>query len=82
MDDKKKQRQYAAQLARQVYTGKIHFRQMIDNFTYETTDSEIKKLFDLVEHTPKQGGLFGVSKEKYLNYVTSVYELIEKLEKT
>ncbi len=54
---------------------------MIDNFTYNTTDTEIKKLFDLVEHTPKQGGLFGVSKEKYLNYVSTVYELIEQLEK-
>jgi hypothetical protein len=81
MDDIRKQRQYAAQLARKVYTGKIHFKQMVDDFPYDTKDSEIKELFDLVEHTPKQGGLFGVTKDKYLNYISTVYELIEKLEK-
>lgn len=81
MNDIKKQRQYAAQLARKICAGEINYMQFLDEFPNDSNDTEIIELLDLIEHTPKQGGLFGVSKEDYSKYISTVYELIEKLEK-
>ena len=79
--DKITNRHLAAKLSRQLFTNKIAFNQFVDDFPDDTNDADIDKLFDLIEHQPKLGGLFGVNQTHYDNYYADILKLIEKLEK-
>ena len=73
-------RKYAAYLARQFYSSKKNIRLVEDEFPFEENDKEIDLLFKMIKNTPKRKGIFKASKEKYQNYIMTVYSLIEKLE--
>ena len=81
MSDLKSNRKLAATLARKLYALEITFKQFAQDFPDETNDYDIDKLFDLIEHEPKKGRLFGVSKIKHEGYISEIFELISKLEK-
>lgn len=79
--DKKANRQLSARLARQFYANEITYEELVDDFPEDTNDSDIDKLFDLIEHQPKRGGLLGATQTYYDNYTADILAFIEKLEK-
>ncbi len=42
-------------------------------------DELIDELVDLIEHEPKAGGLFGVTKKEHEKYMEQISTIIEKL---
>lgn len=78
--DKKDNRHLAARLARQLFEKQITFKQLVDDYPEDTEDDEIDALFDLIEHQPQSGGLFGVSQSKYDSYNAKMLLLIYSLE--
>lgn len=73
-------RKKAAQLARDLYLNQIDFKTFALNYPDSSDDFEIKKLFDLIEHEPKKGGLFGIGIRKHGLYKAEINRYIEKLE--
>jgi len=74
------QRQKASILARQILTKKISYEYFVDEYPNDTGDYEIESLFDLIEHQPKVGGLFGVKQSTFNDYNLRIIKLIEQLE--
>ena len=74
-------RYLAAKLARQLYSDEITYVEFVNNYPEEANDTEIGKLFDLIEHEPKVGGILGVSKPKRESHIVEIKELIVRLEK-
>ena len=74
-------RKLAAKLGRQIMEEKISFSQFSEEFPKDKNDSEIFNLFDLIEHQPKQGGFWGLSKKKFELYNLNIMRTIENLEK-
>jgi hypothetical protein len=74
-------RKLASNLGRLIQDGRISYDQFVDDYPFNTGDDEIDKLFDLIEHQPKPGGLFGVRQATYDNYLKEIENLIELLEK-
>ena len=74
-------RKLAAKLGRQIMEEKISFSQFSKEFPKDKTDAEIVNLFDLIEHQPKQGGFWGLSKKKFDLYNLNIMRTIEYLEK-
>jgi hypothetical protein len=72
------QRRLAAELAQLLYDGSLTFIEFSDKYP-DSIDDDIKELFDLIEHEPKKGGLFGVSEYEHYNYIEKINTLIEKL---
>jgi len=70
-------RKLAAKLAEDLLNKKIDFNTFITE--YPDSDPEIFKLFDLIEHEPKVGGIFGVSKAHHDAHITEIKNLVEKL---
>jgi hypothetical protein len=79
--DKKGNRILAARLARQLYNKEITFTDLEANYPEDTEDNEIQELFDLIEHEPKAGGLFGVSQSTHQNHMNKIQDLIIRLER-
>ncbi|MBK7885764.1 MAG: hypothetical protein IPJ86_00185 [Bacteroidetes bacterium] len=67
--------------ARQILGGEITNSESYELFPVDTNDDEIETLYSLIEHIPKAGGLFGVSKKTYELYIFDILDMIEKLEK-
>jgi hypothetical protein len=80
MNDKSN-RHLAARLARQLEAGQISTEQFLADFPEDTGDDTIDELYDMIEHEPQLGGLFGVSESKYKSYKAEILLLILKLEK-
>ena len=78
--DKESNRHVAARLARQFYKNEISFDQLTTDYPDYTHDNDIQELFDLIEHEPKKGGLFGISKSDHEDYIRDIESLILKLE--
>jgi hypothetical protein len=68
----------AAELAQRLYDGSLTYAEFIDEYP-ESNDGDIMELFDLIEHEPKKGGLFGISEYEHYNYILRINKLIEKL---
>ncbi|HXP49512.1 MAG TPA: hypothetical protein VN922_06155 [Bacteroidia bacterium] len=71
----------AAKLARQLLAKQISYKQFVDEYPDDIKDNDIDKLFSLIEHEPKVGGLLGVSKIKHEQYMSQIVQVIELLEK-
>ena len=81
MASSNKDRKFAAYLARQYYTGQKSLRELEDDYPINDNDPDLNRLIRLLRKTPKKDGLFKVSKAKYEEFVSSVYNLIEEMEK-
>lgn len=71
----------AAKLGRQLLAGEIPYEEFVNQFPEDKSDDEIEELLSLIEHQPKPGGLFGVSKNEYMFYQQKIWGVIEKLER-
>lgn len=78
--DAKKERQLAAYVARRIMSGQIQYRQFLDEFPLDSQDPDVGHLHDLIEHEPKKGGTFGVSRTKHNKYIAQIEAAIAKLE--
>jgi len=76
------QRNIAAKAARQLLAKQISYNQFLDAYPEETKDSDIEKLFSLIEHQPSEGGLIGLGKIPHEQYMAQIMRIIELLEKT
>ncbi len=76
----KTDRHIAAKLVRQILKNEISFEQFVDQYPTNTNDNKLIDLFDLIEHQPKQGGAFGVSRETFDEYNSRITKLINELE--
>tara|TARA_R110002049_G_scaffold308657_1_gene513340 strand:+ start:850 stop:1107 length:258 start_codon:yes stop_codon:yes gene_type:complete len=76
----KPNKQYASYMARKYFSGRISKYQIIDGFPDYMNDLKIKLLYNRILEKPKKSWLFGVSKEKYEDYILKSYEIIEELE--
>jgi hypothetical protein len=74
------ERHFAAKLANDLYNSKITFGEFVAFYPNETRDYEIEELFDLVEHEPGVGGIFGISGKNKEWYMIKIKLLIESLE--
>jgi len=79
-NQKKSDRQYATYMARKYFSGQISKYQILDSFPDYLNDPKIELLYKKILEKPKRGWLFGISKEKYQEYILSSYEIIEELE--
>ena len=79
-NQEKSDKQYAAYMARKYFSGQISKYQIIDSFPDYVNDPKIKLLYNRILEKPKKGWLFGVSKEKYEEYIIESYKIIEELE--
>jgi hypothetical protein len=84
MVERQSERILAAKVARELIASKISYKQFLDDYPDddETNDDEIHKLFSLIEHQPKVGGLFGINKVKHEQYMSQILKLIKALEAT
>ena len=57
----------------------ITYEQFVDLYPTNTEDDEIDSLFDLIEHQPKLGGLFGAKQSIYDDYNKEIFKCIKKL---
>lgn len=71
----------AANAARRLLKNEINWSQFVDDFGDREADDDLWELFDLIEHEPKVGGWFGVSKEKYEVHKAETWRYIELLER-
>lgn len=71
----------ASKLAEDLFSGKIDFKQFATDFPEDENDSVLSELFDLIEHQPKVGGLFGESKSDSTRRMERINELIATLKK-
>ena len=69
-----------ATLARKLYKGEATFEEFQLVLPEPDEDELIDWLAHLVEHEPKQGGFLGVSKKMHQEYMSQIFEAIEKLE--
>ena len=76
----KKERHLAAAVARKIMSGQIQYRAFLDEFPIDSPDKEVQHLYGLIEHQPKVGGLFGISRLKHEEYVMKISDAIAKLE--
>jgi hypothetical protein len=72
------QRILAAKLAEQYYKGSLTFTEFIKKYP-DSDDFDVNELFDLIEHEPKKGGLFGATELEHFNYNRRINNLIDKL---
>jgi len=79
-NQEKSDRQYATYMARKYFSGQISKYQILDGFPDYLNDPKIELLYKRILEKPKRGWLFGVSKEKYQEYIKKSYEIIEELE--
>jgi len=77
----KSDKQYAAYMARKYFSGQISKYQIMDSFPDYMNDPKIKLLYERILEKPKRSWLFGISKEKYQEYILKSYEIIEELER-
>ncbi len=61
-------------------SGQIQYRQFLDEFPLDSQDPDVRHLHDLIEHEPKKGGFFGVSRTKHKEYIAQIEATIAKLE--
>jgi hypothetical protein len=73
-------RKIAANLARDLYAGKIDFNKFCLNYPENSGDGDIAELYDLIEHQPKSGGLLGVDNSTHLLHIAEINRFINKLE--
>lgn len=78
--DARKERHLAASVGRRIMSGQIHYRAFLDEFPIDSRDPDVQHLYSLIEHQPKVGGLFGISRSKHEEYVMKISDAIAKLE--
>lgn len=74
-------RELAVKLAEDLYADKIDYDYFLMNYPeceYKE-DNDIYDLFDLIEHEPKVGWIFGISKREHEQYIEQIFDLIQKL---
>ena len=76
----RKNRLYAADLARKYFSGQISMHQFLNNLLDYQNDIKIRFLIDKVEKRPKKGWFFDVSRERNTAYIKEVFIIIEDLE--
>lgn len=62
-------------------SGRMEYRAFLDEFPIDSQDPDVQHLYSLIEHQPKVGGIFGISRAKYEEYVMKVSDTIARLEK-
>jgi hypothetical protein len=70
----------AAELAEQLYAGKITFSDFLSGVPENGQDELTEELVDLITHEPQKGGFFGVSEEEHQAYMEKINKLIHRLE--
>ena len=75
-----KLRKEIAKLAKDLCSGTITYEEFMNSLPEMDEDDLIDELVDLIEHEPKVGGLFGVSKKKHSEYLQRIHTTIKKLE--
>ena len=78
--DAKKERHLAASVGRRIMSGQIQYRAFLDEFPIDSRDPDVQHLYSLIEHQPKVGGLFGISRSKHEEYVMKISDAIANLE--
>jgi hypothetical protein len=66
-------------MARDLRRGVVSFDTFLNEFG-DSPDELISDLCDLLEHEPKQGGLFGVSDKVHADYQANIDQAIRALE--
>jgi|LakMenE18May11ns_1017448.scaffolds.fasta_scaffold9919385_7 hypothetical protein len=61
-------------------SGQIQYRAFLDKFPIDSQDPDVQQLYCLIEHQPKVGGIFGISRTKHEEYVTKISDTIARLE--
>ena len=74
-----RERARAAGMARDLRRGALSFDEFASQWG-SSPDERIAELFDLLEHEPQRGGLFGVSEEALAEYQLRVDRAIRALE--
>ena len=72
-------RESAARMARDLRRGTLSFAEFA-NQCGSSPDERIAELFELIEHEPQCGGLFGVSEETFAEYQLRIDRAICALE--
>jgi hypothetical protein len=70
----------AAELAKQLYAGKITFSEFLSGVPEKEQDELTEELVDLITHEPQKGGFLGVSEEEHQAYMEKINKLIHRLE--
>jgi hypothetical protein len=66
-------RRRVAELASELYTGRISYQDFIDSVPESADDEQIEELIDLIEHEPKVGGLFNpFTEQKHRQYLKRI----------
>ncbi|MBK9258063.1 MAG: hypothetical protein IPM42_21665 [Saprospiraceae bacterium] len=81
MEPLQSDRHLASNLAHSLVKEQITFHEFLKEYPDDTNDKDIEELFSLIEHQPKQGGLFGVNQGRYNSYMAEIRQLIDKLRK-
>ena len=73
-----------AHLAKDVIADKLTFREFLGQVreqesNREPTNEDVDELVDLLAHTPKLGGWFGVSQNEYDKYYLEINKIIKKI---
>ena len=66
-------------MARDLRRGTVSFEAFAIEFG-ESKDELIAELYDLIEHEPQRGGLFGVSEVTYAAYQVDIERALRALE--
>ena len=72
-------RKRAAAMARDLIGERVSFEAFATAFG-NSRDELIADLFDLIEHEPRRGGLFGVSERRLTKYRANIERAIRALE--
>ena len=68
----------ASNTAQAYLDGQLSWDAAISAFS-DAADPLIVELFELIEHEPQQGGIFGISSEAFSAYHQQVLDLIQRL---
>lgn len=75
-------RNQVAELANNLYSGAISYKQFVDSIPDEAwDDEETAELIDMITHEPKVGGFLGVSKAEGEKNRNQILALIAKLQR-
>tara|TARA_R110000868_G_scaffold306510_3_gene567743 strand:- start:188 stop:442 length:255 start_codon:yes stop_codon:yes gene_type:complete len=79
-NQRKSDRQYAANMARKYFSGQISKYQVLDSFPSVLNDTKLQNLYKRINNKPRISWFFGVSKAKYDLFMKETYEIINDLE--
>lgn len=73
------ERHRVGQLAQRHLAGEISLDEFMSEIPDDAFDKEAWELIDLIEHVPKQGGLFGATPVEYKQYMSQIHDLTNRL---